>query len=288
VSEPSQTWTILAVLNWTAQRFTEAGLGSPRLDAEVLLAHVLGYSRVQLYTRFDQPLERTELDAYRELIRRRLKGEPVAYLTGTKEFWSLAFKVDPRVLIPRPETELLVETALELTADLPAGVLADVGTGSGAIACALKKERPGWRVLATDVSGDALAVARENAARLGLDLELLEGDLEAPLAAHAPLDLLVSNPPYIDAAELATLQREVRDHEPRLALSPGTDGLAVIRRLVAAAAALLRPGAALALEIGTGQGAAVRALLAGAGFVEVAVRRDYAGHDRVATGRRPA
>jgi release factor glutamine methyltransferase len=280
-------WTILAVLNWTTQRFAEQGLASPRLDAEVLLAHVLGYERIALYTRFDQPLVEAELTAYRELIRRRLHSEPVAYLTGRKEFWSLPFQVDRRVLIPRPETELLVEKALELTAERPPGALADVGTGSGAIACALKKERPDWRVLATDLAPGALTVARENAARLGLAVEFLAGDLTAPLATHAPLDLIVSNPPYIGAAELPTLAPEVRDHEPRLALTPGDDALAIVRRLVADAAPLLAPGGALALELGTGSGAAVAELLRAGGYVDVGVRRDYAGHDRVAWGRRP-
>jgi release factor glutamine methyltransferase len=287
VSAAAPTWTILGVLNWTVGRFAERGLATPRLDAEVLLAHVLGLDRVGLYTRFDQPLERAELEAFRELIRRRTRGEPCAYLTGRKEFWSLSFAVDARVLVPRPETELLVEAALALTTGAPAGVLADLGTGSGAIACALKHERPDWRVLATDVSPDALAVASANVAALGLAVELLEGDLIAPLLPYAPLDLLVSNPPYIGAAELATLGPEVREHEPRRALSPGADGLAILKRLVAAAPPLLRPGAALALEIGSGQGAAVRDLLAAAGFVAITVRPDYAGHDRVAWGRRP-
>jgi release factor glutamine methyltransferase len=282
-----ETWTILKVVNWTAQRFTEQGGASPRLEAEVLLAHVLSTDRVSLYTRFDQPLVRGELDAYRELVRRRLKGEPVAYLTGRKEFWSLSLAVDPRVLIPRPETELLVEAALEVTQDAPAGVLADVGTGSGAIALALKKERPAWRVLATDISASALDVARTNAARLGLAVEFLEGDLLGPLAPFGPLDLIACNPPYLGETELETLMPDVRDHEPRVALTPGADALGAIRRVVAGAPALLRPGAALVVEIATGHGVPVRALLEEHGFVGITVRRDHAGHDRVALGLVP-
>ena len=283
-----EPWSILRLLTWTTARFAERGIESPRLDAEVLLAHVLRTDRLSLYTRFDQPLVRAELDAYRDLVRRRLKGEPVAYLTGRKEFWSLGLAVDPRVLIPRPETELVVEAALEMTRDAPPGILADVGTGSGAIALALKKERPAWRVLATDISAPALDVARANAARLGLAIELLEGDLLAPLAPFAPLDLIACNPPYLGDAELPSLMPDVRDHEPRVALTPGADALGLIRRVVADAPALLRPDAALVLEIAAGLGDGVRALLAEHGFVGITVRRDYAGHDRVALARRGA
>jgi release factor glutamine methyltransferase len=285
VSEPP--WTVLRVLNWTTSHFGEHGLPTPRLDAEVLLAHVLRCDRVALYVRFDQPLVRAELDAYKELVRRRLRGEPVAYLRGTKEFWSLPLAVDQRVLIPRPETELLVEAILALTAAAPAGVIADIGTGSGAIALAFKKERPGWRVLATDISAGALAVARANATHLRLDIELLEGDLLAPVRAHGPLDVIVSNPPYLAEDELARTMTDVREHEPRLALIAGPDALTIVRRLADESYSLLRPGGALALEIATASGTAVRALLEARGFAAVVVQRDYAGHDRVAVGRVP-
>jgi release factor glutamine methyltransferase len=277
-----ETWTIIAVLNWTTRFFGEKQLASPRLDAEVLLSHVLHCDRVGLYVRFEQPLERGELDTFRELVRRRVAGEPVAYLTGTKEFWSLPLRVDPRVLIPRPETELVVDVILELTRDAPPGLACDVGTGSGAIALALKRERPAWTVVATDVSAAALAVARDNAARLAIDVEFLEGDMLGPLAGRGPFDVIASNPPYVAEAEVATLMREVAQHEPRVALTPGSDGLAAIRALVAGAPGLLAPTGALVLEIGYQQGAAVQALVAAtSAFGPPTVRKDYAGLDRV-------
>jgi release factor glutamine methyltransferase len=283
----SETWTILRVLNWTAQRFAERGLPTPRLDAEVLLAHVLGCDRVALYVRHDQPLVQDELERARAMVRRRLAREPAAYLTGTKEFWSLRLSVDRRVLIPRPETELLVEIALDLTANAPAGVLCDVGCGSGAVALALKKERPAWRVLATDVSPDAIEVARANASRLDLALELRVGDLLEPVADAAPLDLVVCNPPYITDAEIDELAPEVREHEPRLALTAGADGLDVIRRLVAAAPPALAPGGALVLEIAPEQRTAVASLLEATGaFSAVEFRRDLARRDRAVLARR--
>jgi release factor glutamine methyltransferase len=284
VGEP---WTILGVLNWTTRYFTDKAIGTPRLDAEVLLAHVLRSDRVGLYVRFEQPLERAELDAFRELVRRRVAGEPVAYITGTREFWSLPLKVDRRVLIPRPETELLVDVLLELTADAPPGIAVDVGTGSGAVALAFKKERPAWTVLATDVDPAALEVAGANAEALGLAVELHAGDLLVPVRGRAPFAVIASNPPYLAADEIATLQREVRDHEPRRALTPGPEGLETIRALVAAAVPLLSPDGILALEIGYRQGPAVRALLESTGaFAAPALRRDHAGLDRVVSARR--
>ncbi|MBI5480176.1 MAG: peptide chain release factor N(5)-glutamine methyltransferase [Deltaproteobacteria bacterium] len=282
-----ETWTILGVLSWTTQYFGEKKIASPRLDAEVLLSHVLHCDRVGLYVRFEQPLERGELDAFRELVRRRAAGEPVAYLTGTREFWSLPLRVDPRVLIPRLETELVVDVILEVTRDTPAGLACDVGTGSGAIALALKRERPAWTVVATDVSAAALEVARENAARLAIDVEFLEGDMLRPLAGRGPFDVIASNPPYVAEAEVATLMREVAEHEPRVALTPGGDGLAAIRQLVGGAPALLGPAGALVLEIGYQQGPAVRSLVAATGaFGPPTVRRDHAGLDRVLCARR--
>jgi release factor glutamine methyltransferase len=282
-----ETWTILGVLNWTTKYFGEKPIASPRLDAEVLLAHVLHCDRVALYCRFEQPLEKAELDAFRELVRRRVAGEPVAYLTGTKEFWSLPLRVDPRVLIPRPETELVVDVILELTREAPPGRACDVGTGSGAIALALKRERPAWTVLATDISAAALELARENAARLTLEVEFLEGDLLRPLAGRGPFDVLASNPPYVAEAEIPTLMREVAEHEPRVALTPGGDGLAAIRALVAGAPDLLAPEGALVMEIGYRQGPTVQSLVEASGaFGPVSLRRDHAGLDRVLWARR--
>lgn len=276
-------WTILSVLTWTEKRFAERGLGTPRLDAQVLLAKVLERDRVYLYTHFDQPLGPEELGAYRGLIRRRLEGEPVAYLVGKREFRSLELAVDPRVLVPRPDTETLVEVALTLAP--PTGRVADIGTGSGAIALALKQERAELEVLAVDASAAAAAVARDNAARLGLAVEVLEGDLLVPLVARGPFDLIVSNPPYIPSAELATLPPEVR-REPRAALDGGPDGLDLFRRLVREAPPLLQPTGALAVEVGAGQATAVAALFAAAGCYDPArTTRDLGGIERVVAAR---
>jgi release factor glutamine methyltransferase len=283
-SQPRSSWTILDVLNWTAARFGERGIASPRLDAELLAAHALGLSRVQLYTQFDRPLDVTELAALRALVKRRQGGEPVAYIVGRKEFWSLELRVDGRVLIPRPDSETAVEEVLERAA--PGARIADVGTGSGAIALALAKARGDLTVLASDISADALAVARDNAERLGLAVSFLEGPLLAPLRAAGALDLIVANLPYVPSGEIAGLAPEV-GFEPRLALDGGPDGLDLVRALVAEAREALTPGGALVLEIGIGQAAATAGLLADAGFEEVRTRRDLGGIERVVSGRRP-
>ncbi|MFO0573321.1 MAG: HemK/PrmC family methyltransferase [Polyangia bacterium] len=374
----SEPWTIRRVLTWTQQHFAARRIPSPRLDAELLLAHCLGKPRVALYTHYDQPLEPSELERFRGLIRRRVAGEPVAYLIGQKEFYGLPLRVSAAVLIPRPETEHLVEEALRLLAalapparleavpqspdapdetdsptttdspgatdaaataagapglelqtqatpgleltvhyDPPAAeaasedtsaaaepvaarpepdaattaaggpVVVDVGTGSGAVALALKHSRRELRVLAIDRSPEALAVAADNAARLDLAVEFLEGDLLAPLPADVRPDVIVANLPYIPTAEIAGLMPEVRS-EPHAALDGGPDGLELIRRLVRQAAERLQPGGALLLELGQGQAPAVEELLHAAGFVGCARHTDLAGIERVVTGRRPA
>ena len=279
-------WTILSVLQWTEKRFGERGLGSPRLDAQILLADVLQKDRVYLYTHFDQPLGPDELAKFRGLIQRRLGGEPVAYLVGKKEFRSLDLTVDARVLVPRPDSEATVDAAL---AHLPAdatGRVVDIGTGSGAIALALKKERPALEVLAVDRSPDAAAVARANAEKLGLAVEVLEGDLFAPVTARAPFALIVSNPPYIPTADIAALAPEVRK-EPLAALDGGPDGLAILRRLISDAAPLLAPDAALVLEVGAGQAPAVAALFATDGrYAPATTTKDLAAIDRAVAARR--
>jgi release factor glutamine methyltransferase len=243
---------------------------------------------VALYTHFDQPLESEELARFRALIRRRLAGEPVAYLVGTKEFRSLELKVDRRVLVPRPETETVVEVALALLEAVAAPGIVDVGTGSGAIALALKRARPDAAVLAVDASPEAAEVARANAERLELAVEVVVGDLLEPVRARAPFALVASNPPYIPSGEIAALPPEVRA-EPHAALDGGPDGLAVIRRLIVAAEPLLArhlPGGALVLEVGAGQAPSVSALLAAAGYREPQVTRDLAGIERVVSARR--
>jgi release factor glutamine methyltransferase len=274
-----RSWTVLAALTWTAQRFEQAKIPSARLDAELLLCAATGLNRVGLYVGHDRPLDETERGRYRELVKRRLEGEPVAYLTGEQEFWSLAFKVDSRVLIPRRETEHVVEQVLRV---LEGGTFVDVGTGSGAIALAVKKERPAARVIAIDASADALAVARENAQRLGLEVEFREGDLLAPVTESA--DVIASNPPYVRSEEIPRLQREVQ-REPLRALDGGPDGLAVIRRLIPAAHEKLCPGGVLVMEIGSNQGAAVLDLLRE--WSQPRIVKDLAKLDRVAVGMIP-
>lgn len=378
-AEP-ESWTIGRVLRWTQGRFSARGLLSPRLDAELLLAHTLGRTRVALYTHFDQLLSKDELTRFRECILRRLAGVPVAYLIGEKEFYGLSLQVNESVLIPRPETELLVDVGVRLLPPAPLGAaevlseallpasdpsgqaaipedaesavpsilhraepgvemtvhyddpepvaapadeateeagadpsrhfaagsgrrqvepsetaqarpadtapatVFDVGTGSGAVALAIKHLRPDVRVIAVEQSPVAIAVATENAARLGLAVEFWHGDLLAPLPAGLLADVIVANLPYIPTAEISALAAEVR-HEPHSALDGGSDGLALVRRLIAQAPNRLQRGGAVALEIGAGQAAATEALLQAAGFVDVRSELDLAKIARVVHGR---
>ena len=257
--------------------------GLARIDAQMLLLHALGRptgDRAWLLAHDTDPLDAPALARYQALCARRAAGEPVAYLTGTKEFYGLPLRVDARVLDPRPDTEILVDWALELLAPLPAPRVADLGTGSGAIALAIAHARPRARVPAVDASADALSVAQANAQRLQLALELRRGDWLAPVAGER-FDLIVSNPPYIAEgdAHLPALA-----HEPRSALVSGADGLDDLRRIVATAPAHLAPGGWLLLEHGWDQAAAVRALLTDAGFAQVQSRRDLAGIERCSGG----
>lgn len=278
-----EIWTIMRVLQWTQGKFAERGIPTPRLDAEVLLAQVTGRERIGLYTHFDQPLTADELATYRVLIKRRLSGEPVAYLVGKKEFHSLELAVDARVLIPRPDTETLVEVALALLPfSDPAPRVVDVGVGSGAVAVAIAVARPDALVEAVDRSSDAAEVARANIARHAPSIRVHVGDLLAPIEGQ--VQLVVSNPPYIPTGDLEGLQLEVR-REPRVALDGGPDGLDIVRRLVIEAKGKLVPGGALALEIGHDQAERTAKLLSAAGFVEVARATDLGGIERVVSGR---
>ncbi len=279
----AELWTIQRVLHWTTTKFEERGKRPARLEAEVLLAHVLGCDRVRLYMDFERPLAPAELTAYRELVKRRLAGEPSAYLTGKQEFWSLPLKVDASVLIPRRDTKTLIEVTVEWLKGRAAPRVIDVATGSGAIALALAKQRPDARIVATEVSAGALKVARENARPAG-NVMLVRADLLSCVAG--PLDLVVSNPPYVRSGEIDKLAAEVK-YEPRLALDGGIDGLDVYRRLIPAAAAALTPGGMLALEIGHDQARDVLALCSGAGLVDTRVTADLAGNDRVVTALAP-
>lgn len=267
----------------------ELSLGAPansaataRLEAGVLLAYVLGVPRAQLTSHPEALVDGARTDRYRQLLRRRLAGEPLAYLTGTREFWSLQLSVTPAVLVPRPETELLVQRALALG---PAGAAraADLGTGSGAIALALGSERAQWQLTATDVSEQALAVARANASALGLPgIKFRHGDWYAALADEE-FDLIVSNPPYVAADDPAMLALA---YEPRGALTPGADALACLRTLARGAPQHLRPGGWLLLEHGASQAAEVRAELVLAGLRHVRSHRDLGGHERITEGQR--
>lgn len=279
------TWTVLAVLDWTAQRFTDAGIEAARLEAQLLLAHVLGCTRVQLYTGFDRPLDEPELAAYRALIKRRLAGEPVAYLLGEQEFWGLPFWIDPSVLVPRPDTETVVEVARATRADraAPCRVL-DLCTGSGALAISLAHELPAAQVIATEISPDAAALARRNAERNAVAdrVDVRAGDLWAPVAGER-FDLVVSNPPYIATGVIPTLPADVR-REPRIALDGGPDGLAFYDRICAHAREHLVPGGALVVEHGFDQADAVRARFERAGLERVTLVHDLAKQPRVTWG----
>jgi len=280
----TQLWTIEQLITWTKQYFSDKGIDTPRLDAEVLLSHILGQDRVYLYVHFDQPLVPAELIRYREAVKQRVLHQPVAYITGHKEFMGLDFIVSPAVLIPRPDTEILAETALERLPNLGAAApnILDVGTGSGALIISLLHKLPAAQGMAVDVSAAALEIAAANAARHGVNgrLTLAVSDLFAVLGEQR-FSAILSNPPYIPTAEICGLAPEVRC-EPQLALDGGCDGLDCYRRLLLACPQYLEPGGFLALEVGSGQAQVVAALTAAVPGLEVAaIRKDYAGIDRV-------
>ena len=256
-----------------------------RLDAQVLLASVLGCERLQLYIQHDRPLVEDELSAYRELVRRRAMHEPVAYLLGEREFWSLPIKVDARVLIPRPDSESIVELALELMRGRPPKRFADVGTGSGALACALAQEFQTARGVASDQDEAALELAHENLKALGFAerIEIRHGDLLSAL--KEPVDLLVANLPYIPTGELEQLPLDVRGFEPLRALDGGRDGLAIIQRMVGGLDRILAPGAWALLEVGAGQAEAVEKIMQQAGLMEIRFKKDLGDIERVVAAR---
>lgn len=289
-SSATETWTIAKVLAWATEDFRGRGVESARLDAELLLSEALGLDRIRLIVESRRPLAPAELGTFRELIKRRRAGEPIAYILGRREFFGLSFRVDARVLIPRPDTEALVEVALERTEHrYMFGNALDLCTGSGCVAVSFAKRRPTWRVTASDLSEPALALAFENAQRLGtvFGMRFVAGDLLAPLAADERFDLITANPPYIPEADVAALPAGVRDFEPKLALSAGADGLSVIRRILAEGVGRLQPGGVLAIEVQYDQAPRVAELFAGAGLVAIEKRRDLGGHERVVSGRAP-
>jgi len=286
----SDVWTVGRLLTWTTEWLTARGSDSPRLDAEVLLAFVRGCPRIALYTAFDVPVNDDERARFRGLVKRRGEGEPVAYLVGSREFFSLPFAVNSAVLIPRPETEGLVIRVLDLCQSAgQSSRIVDVGTGSGAIAVTLAKRLPKATFVATDISAAALAVARDNATRLGVvdRIEFVECDLLDAPAAAGPWDVIASNPPYVREDEFDALPRDVRLHEPRTALVSGPTGVEVIGRLAAAAAKTLVPGGWLLVEVGPSTAtAAEQVIAANAGLVSEPTLKDLAGLPRIVQARR--
>jgi release factor glutamine methyltransferase len=281
-NDSSEPWNLLKLLRWITDYFTEKGIDNPRLDAELLLAKILNLDRVGLYLNYDRPLLATELDLIRPLVKRRGQREPLQYLLGSTEFWSLEFIVTPAVLIPRADTEILVEEALSRAG--AEGELLDVGTGSGAIAISLASELSGWHMTGLDISSLALDVAQKNVEihQLTGRVQLLQGDLaQLPQQQY---DLIVSNPPYISSQEWDGLMPEVRCFEPQLALLADNDGLSCYQQLAAQMLNRLNPNGWLLVEIGYQQAEAVKDLFVAAGLKDVFVREDYSGQPRVVGG----
>jgi release factor glutamine methyltransferase len=277
-------WTVGRLLEWTTGFLAQKGFESPRLDTQVLLAHALGCSRTDLYVQYAEVAPEGGRQKFRELIRRRVEGCPVAYLVGRKEFFSLELEVGPAVLIPRPDTECVVVECLDLAKAMPEVSVLDVGTGSGCLAVAVAHRHKGAKVTATDVSPGALAVAARNAERHAVAdrVRFLQGDLYAPLGADERFDFILSNPPYIRRGDIPGLPVGVRDYEPHTALDGGPDGFAVFDRLVAGAAHRLNPGGWLIVEIGSAQEALGREKIGALEALELArTVHDGSGHPRV-------
>lgn len=298
-ANPENQWTVARLLAWTREHFERQRLDAPRLCAEILLAHALDCPRIKLFTQHESTPDPATLARFRELVRQAAGGTPIAYLTGVKDFFSLSFRVTPDVLIPRPETEILVERAIDLVrrSENKLGRILDVGTGSGCIAIALARHLPSTAICASDLSEAALAVARENAARLNVGdrIQLRCGDLLTPWigaadgsneVAESRFDIVIANLPYIGTDEAAGLPRNVRDHEPHTALFAGADGLALNSRLIFDAPGVVADGGHLLLEVGHRQADAVRGLLGADGWTDVRGYRDGAGIERVVHARR--
>jgi release factor glutamine methyltransferase len=283
----SEIWTVRRLLEWTENFLRTKNVESPRLEAQILPAHALGCKKIDLYVRHEEEPAEDRRTAFRDMIRKRAEGMPVAYLVGHREFYSLSFDVTPAVLSPRPETETLVLEALRLLKPLDAPQVLDLGTGSGCIAVSILRQHKAARVTAIDASASALAVAAGNAAKHAVAdrVAFLEGDLFAPVAGQT-FDAIVGNPPYIAHAEFPVLDPGVRDFEPRAALDGGPDGLAFYRRIAAEAPAYLNPGGTILLEVGATQAAVVRELLA-AHLDAGPTFNDPAGRPRVVTAKRP-
>jgi release factor glutamine methyltransferase len=295
MTNPEGTWNVRRLLEWTTPFFSRKGIDSPRLCAELLLAHALGVPRIKLYTDYEKPVSPAKLTEFRELVKRAAEDEPVAYLTGKAHFFNLEFEVTRDVLIPRPDTETLVEHVIQLVRRQPgleAARVLDLCTGSGCIAAAIAKNVKSSIVVATEVSPAAAVVAKRNVEKLGLAerVTVLEGDLFEPLETlvdRHPFDLIVSNPPYIPTGQIAGLDRSVRDYEPIGALDGGLDGLTLHRRILREGAGRLVAGGHVLLEIAFDQGELARGIFGEhSEFTEVKILKDHAGNDRVVTGKK--
>lgn len=287
------TWTIQKLLNWITEYLTSKGIDSPRLSAELLLSGVFAMKRIELYTQYNKVIAKEQLDRLHDLVKRAGQHEPVAYLTGKTEFYSLEINVTPNCMIPRPETELLVQRAIEfLRTRVGNQFVCDLCTGCGCIAVAIAKNFTAAQIIATDISDAALSVAAQNVDKYNLKSKilLLQGDLFEPLIPQLnedKFDLIVCNPPYVSAAEYEALEKNIKDYEPRLALFAGEDGLDIYRQISKNIAQFLKPNAALMLEIGFAQGRAVKELLRQTGILtEIKIEKDASGNDRIVTARK--
>lgn len=286
----AESWTVAKVLRWAQDDFSKRNFDSPKLEADLLLGECLGMDRVQLIRESLRPLHPSELARFRALIQRRRSGEPIAYILGFREFRGLKFRVDSRVLIPRPDTETLVEVALARTQRSYAfGNALDLCTGSGCVAIAFRHERLTWHVIGADISEAALELAQENSIRLScaFGMSWLKSDLFEGIPPRLRFDLITANPPYIPSGEIPSLEVDVREFEPRLALDGGTTGLDLVERIIPTAFERLNPGGVLALELHYDQASRVQELLAERGFTEITATKDYGGHLRVLSGVKP-
>ncbi len=286
---PRNRWTVLSLIDWSTQHLSQQGFDEARLHVEILLAYTLNFSRLQLYTHFDKPLAPDELSRFKELFKRRLAHEPLQYIIGETEFMGLPLFVDSRVLIPRPETEQLVERVLDAIKSLNKEKVAvlDIGTGSGNIPIAVAKFAPKANITAMDVSADALAVAKENASRNGIgNINFVRADIFSDTLPPKTFDVIVSNPPYIALKEFLSLLPEVRDFEPRIATTDEGDGLKFIRRIAYVAVQQLNDGGFLLIEIAYNQSEQAAHILQQAGLRDVEVFQDFAGHPRILSARK--
>lgn len=282
--QKQKTWTIKNILEWTAEHFRNRGISTARLDAEVLLANALRVNRLYLYLNLERPLSPEERNIFRELVRRRSAREPVSLIIGRKEFWSITLRVQRGVLIPRPDTETLVEATCAALRGIADAQVLEIGTGSGAVSIAVAKEFPQAGIFATDINLKALKLAKHNASEAGVDILFFACDLFSAITSGETFHVICSNPPYVKSSIIPNLDPEI-NFEPISALDGGPDGLDVIRKMVPAAKGRLRTGGELLVEMASDQEDEVRQIFSGAGFTDVSVNRDLAGRPRVMRGR---